>query len=73
MKGTQGKTGSTDKRPGARKLVAFYHVELSANSDTVGFSRPSQPGKWTFISVLNLLSLSDKHRLQVMSAPTRCW
>ena len=33
----------------------FRLILDEGNTHTVGFSRPSQPGKWRFISALNLL------------------
>ena len=41
---------------------------ISVNMPTLGFSKPSQPGKWTFISAPNLFSLFDEHRLQIMNS-----
>jgi hypothetical protein len=52
----------------------FMQARSFGNTQTIGLSKPSRPGKWTIISAPNSSGLSAAHDLQLISPPyARPW
>jgi len=47
-------------------------TESLGKTNTMGLSRPSSPGKWIAISLLNICCLSDEHLVQVTAYLVSC-